>query len=194
MSKNDTNNDISYEEEKDTNKAVDTEITDDESNLDAVVKKLKEKLKNCEKEKQEYMDGWQRERADFSNFKKRVEQEKLDIIKYANEGLVEELVPVLDSFEMAYANRETWEKVDKNWRMGVEYIHTHLIKILKDNGIEETNPVGEKFDPALHVAEEMESVTDDKKDGVILFVKKKGYSLNGRVIVAPKVIVGELKK
>jgi molecular chaperone GrpE len=195
--------DIVYEEEtakkNKTSSKGDSLSTDEvvpeevEESLELLVKSLREKLKTCEKEKQEYMDGWQRERADFSNYKKRIENEKLELVKYANESLVEDLVPVLDSFEMAYANREAWEKVDKNWRVGVEYIHTHLIKVLKENGIEEMNPVGEKFDPALHVAEEIEKVEDKSKDGIIIFVKKKGYSLNGRVILAPKVIVGELK-
>lgn len=200
--KSQTSDDVVYDDElsKKTKTDKKGQIDSDEivpeeveESLESLVKTLREKLKIREKEKQEYMDGWQRERADFVNYKKRVENEKAELIKYANESLVEDLVPVLDSFEMAYANREAWEKVDKNWRVGVEYIHTHLIKVLKDNGIEEMNPVGQKFDPALHVAEEMEKVDDESKVGVILFVKKKGYSLNGRVILAPKVVVGESK-
>lgn len=177
----------------DDSNASDDVVPDEENeSLEVLVKKLREKLKVCEKEKQEYMDGWQRERADFVNYKKRVENEKVDLIKYANESLLEELLPVLDSFEMAYSNKEVWEKVDKNWRTGVEYIHSHLIKVLADNGIIETNPIGERFDPALHIAESTEKVEDKEKDGFILSVKKKGYSLNGRVIVAPKVVVGEI--
>jgi len=199
--KTDKDDSVIYDDEnvkktKSDTKSDDSDIVPDEENesLEVLVKKLREKLKVCEKEKQEYMDGWQRERADFVNYKKRVESEKVDLIKYANEGLLEELLPVLDSFEMAYSNKEVWEKVDKNWRTGVEYIHSHLIKVLADNGIIETNPVGEKFDPALHIAESMEATEDKSKDGIILAVNKKGYSLNSRVIVAPKVVVGEMRK
>lgn len=186
--------DIVYEDGTQRGSGISDDVVPEEEteSVEILVKKLREKLKICEKEKQEYMNGWQRERADFSNYKKRIETEKIEVIKYANESLLEELIPVLDSFEMAYSNKEVWEKVDKNWRTGVEYIHSHLIKILADNGIIETNPIGEKFDPSFQIAESIEKTEDKTKDGIILSVKKKGYSLNGRVIVAPKVVVGEI--
>ena len=161
---------------------------------EALVKKLKEKIKGLEKEKQEYMDGWQRERADFINYKKRIDQEKIEVVKYANEGLLEEITQVLDSFEMAFSNKEAWEKVDKNWRVGVEYIHTQLIKILDENNFRTTNPLGEKFDPKFHIAVEHTTTDDEKKDGIITEVKKKGYILNDRVMKAAQVVVAEYKK
>ena len=205
MAKND---DIVYEEEGNHEKSADPvanrktskKVTDDvvsEEEVEApeaMIKKLKEKLKTAEKEKQEYMNGWQRERADFANYKKRSENEKIEVIKYSNENLVSELISVLDSFEMAFANKEAWEKVDKNWRTGIEYIHSQFIKILKDYGFTEMNPVGEKFDPKFHTAVEHTVINDESKDGVILSVKKKGYILNDRVIVSPQVEVGEHNK
>ncbi|MFA5934266.1 MAG: nucleotide exchange factor GrpE [Candidatus Paceibacterota bacterium] len=192
--------DVVYDEssEKETKEDVslDSDIVsedEDESSI-ALVKKLKEKIKKLETEKTEYMDGWQRERADFMNYKKRVEGEKLEVIKYSNENLVSDIIPVLDSFDMAFSNKEAWEKVDKNWRVGVEYIYTQLMKVLGENGLREMNPLGEKFDPKFHVAEEHIETNDDKKDGVIVTVKKKGYMLNDRVVVAPSVVVAEFKK
>ena len=161
---------------------------------EALIKKLKDKIKGLEKEKQEYMDGWQRERADFTNYKKRVENEKIEVVKYANEGLLEEITQVLDSFEMAFSNKEAWEKVDKNWRIGVEYIHTQLVKILNENNFRSMNPLGEKFDPKFHIAVEHIVTDDEKKDGVITEVKKKGYILNNRVMKAAQVVVAEFKK
>jgi molecular chaperone GrpE len=186
----DTNNKI----KKDSDTDSDVVLDDDTETAEVMVKKLKEKIKKLESEKTEYMDGWQRERADFINYKKRVEGEKIEIVKYANENLVADLIPVLDSFEMAFANKEAWEKVDKNWRVGVEYIYSQLIKILGENGLKEMNPMGEKFDPKFHVAEEQVETDDEKKDGVIVTVKKKGYMLNDRVVIAPAVVVGEFKK
>ncbi len=198
MHKNAQNNDeIIYEEEgkKAKKQAVDDLVIDEETELsEALVKKLREKIKHLEKEKQEYMDGWQRERADFTNYKKRIENEKIEVVKYANENLVSELIPVLDSFEMAFANKEAWEKADKNWRIGVEYIHSQLLKVLGENGLIEMNPIGEKFDPKFHVAEKHVETEHEKEDGKIVAVKKKGYMLNGRVIVAPQVTVAEYKK
>lgn len=186
--KNIQNDDVVYDE------AGSDETVVEEENLQDLVKKLKEKAKTCEKEKQEYMNGWQRERADFANYKKRMEVEKVETIKFANENLISEFLTVIESFEMAFSNKEAWEKVDKNWRVGVEYIHTQFMKVLKENNLKELNPIGEKFDPAFHVAEEMKEVSDEKEDGKIIEVKKKGYSLNDRILVAPNVVVGEYKK
>lgn len=192
--------DVVYDEssEKETKGdiSLDSDIVPEEEteSSDSLIKKLKEKIKKLEAEKTEYMDGWQRERADFINYKKRVEGEKLEIIKYSNENLISDIIPVLDSFDMAFSNKEVWEKVDKNWRVGVEYIHTQLIKILGENGLKEMNPLGEKFDPKFHIAEEHVETDDEKKDGVIVIVKKKGYMLNDRVVIAPAVVVAEFKK
>lgn len=157
--------------------------------------KLKEKIKKLQAEKDEYMNGWQRERADFVNFKKRAEEERKDYIKFANENLLEEMLAVLESFDMAFMNKEQWNSVPENWRVGVEYIHSQLVKILDDNGLKEFVPkVGDKFDVNLHVAEEVKTVENEAEDDVIKEIKKKGYTLNGKIIVAPKVVVGEYKK
>ncbi|MFA6341093.1 MAG: nucleotide exchange factor GrpE [Candidatus Paceibacterota bacterium] len=193
MGKNDQKDDVIYENDKKT--ASDDVVMEEEAEApEMLVKKLKEKIKMLEKEKQEYMNGWQRERADLINYKKRVESEKLEVIKYSNENLISELISVLDSFEMAFANKEAWEKADKNWRVGVEYIHSQFLKILDENGLKIMNPLGEKFDPRFHVAEAHVETKDEKQDGIIVSVKKKGYMLNGRAIVPSQVSVGEFKK
>lgn len=165
-----------------------------EENAAEAIKKLRERLKKAESEKQEYLTGWQRAKADMVNARKRDEAERKDFIKYANEALIADLVPVLDSFDMAMGNKEAWEKADKNWRMGVEYIYTQLIKALTENGLVEINPLNEKFDHARHEATTYEPVTDAKLDHVITAVIQKGYSLNGKVLKVPKVKVGEFKK
>ncbi|OHA46515.1 MAG: nucleotide exchange factor GrpE [Candidatus Taylorbacteria bacterium RIFOXYD2_FULL_36_9] len=159
------------------------------------IAKLKEKIKVLEAEKNEYMNGWQRERADFVNFKKRAEEERKDYIKFANESLLEEMLTVLESFDMAFMNKEQWNSVPENWRVGVEYIHSQLVKILDDNGLKEFIPkVGDKFDPKLFVAEEVTAVEKEAEDGLIKEIKKKGYMMNSKIIIAPKVTVGEFKK
>lgn len=196
MNKDDINDDVIYEEEGKSaskNDASDIVMDEESEAPEAIIKKLKEKIKTLEKEKQENMDGWQRERADFVNYKKRIDQEKLEVIKYANESLLEEITQVLDSFEMAFSNKEAWEKVDKNWRVGVEYIHTQLIKILDENNFKEMNPMGAKFDPAFHIAVEHVATEDESKDGIITEVKKKGYVLNDRVMKPAQVVVAEYK-
>lgn len=195
MNKDDVKDDIIYEE--DTKSATDDVsdflVEDEGETPEAYINRLKAKIKVLQKENQEYMNGWQRERADFTNYKKRVENEKVEIVKYANENLLEEITKVLDSFEMAFSNKEVWEKVDKNWRVGVEYIYTQLLKILEENNFKTFNPLGEKFDPKFHIAVEHIITTDDKKDGIIIEVKNKGYILNDRVMKAAQVVVADFK-
>ena len=154
---------------------------------------LKEKLALALKEKQEYLDKWQRGAAEFQNIRKRDQEDNERFRKYAAENLVSELLPVLESFNMAFSNKEAWEKVDKNWRTGVEYIANQLKGVLESNGVKELNPVGEKFDPMVHEAVEFEEVVDESKNQTITAVIHKGYSFYDRVVKAPKVKVAEYK-
>ena len=183
-------------EEENSEVVYDASIdSDNMSDPKEKIAKLKEKIKKLTAEKDEYMNGWQRERADFVNYKKRSEEERKDYIKFANENLLEEMLTVLESFDMAFMNKEQWNAVPQNWRVGVEYIHSQLVKILDDNGLKEFVPkVGDKFDVKHHVAEEVILVDSESEDGLIKEIKKKGYTMNGKIIIAPKVVVGEFKK
>jgi molecular chaperone GrpE len=163
------------------------------ANPAAKIKDLREKLKKSEAERMEYLAGWQRAKADLINARKRDEEDKKEFTKYANEDLIGEILTVLDSFDMAFADKEAWEKVDKNWRVGVEYIYSQLLSSLERFNLKVINPVGQKFDPNHHVSIESVPVTDKSQDGMIVKVVQKGYELNGKVIRAPKVEVGEIK-
>jgi molecular chaperone GrpE len=159
-----------------------------EEHAQEAIKKLRERLKKAEAERQEYLTGWQKAKADYINAKKREEEDKKDFVRFANENLVAELLPVLDSFNMAMGNKEVWEKVDKNWRTGVEYIFNQLKKVLEEHGLKEIDPIGQKFDPMRD-----EALEDGKESDLITTVVSKGYSLNGKIVKAPKVKVGEKK-
>ena len=161
------------------------EIPED-ANPAVTLKKLREKLQKCEAEKKEYLDGWQRMRADFANARKEEDLRRGELIKFASEGLVEDLLPVLDSFGMAFANKEAWEKVDANWRKGVEYIHAQMLSVLESRGLAEVGVLGEKVDPRLHI--EIEQVPGDaSKAGTVVEVIQKGYRLHSKVIRPAKV-------
>lgn len=188
MDEKELNNDIKYEE-TDLDDSVVTE-----ENAVETVKKLKEKLKKALAEKQEYLTGWQKAKADFINARKKDEESQKEFIKYSNEAIISELISTIDSFNMAFANKEAWEKVDKNWRNGVEYIYSQFFKTLEGYGLKEVNPINEKFDPMRDEATAYEPVTDESKDHMIIEVVQKGYSLNGKMLKAPKVKVGEFKK
>jgi molecular chaperone GrpE len=168
-------------------------VYDDANSVQDTIKKLKEKLKIAEKEKQENLDGWQRVKADFANARKRYDDDKKDLIKFATEGLVEDLIPVLQNFEMAFANKEVWEKVDKNWRVGVEYIYQNFKQTLETRGLKEINPLGLAFDPSRDEGVEHIAVDSEDKDHTVVEVLQKGYELNGKMIRPPRVKVGEYK-
>jgi molecular chaperone GrpE len=156
-------------------------------NSAVALKKLRDKLRGCEAEKKEYLDGWQRMRADFANARKEEETRRGEMIKFASEGLVEDLLPVLDSFSMAFSNKEAWEKVDENWRKGVEYIYAQMLSVLESRGLTEIGKVGEQADPRLHVAVEEVPATKSEESGRISEVIQKGYRLHSKVIRPAKV-------
>ncbi len=176
-------------DENDVTIEVDENLDDSvvgEESAQETVKKLKEKLKKAVEEKQEYLNSWQRDKADFVNARKRDQEAQKDFARFSNENLIGELVPVLDSFNMAMGNKEVWEKVDKNWRVGVEYIANQLKKVLEDFGLKEIDPLGKPFDPMRD-----EAIEDGKASDIVTTVIQKGYELNGRVLKAPKVKIGE---
>ncbi len=157
----------------------------------ADTKKLREKLKKCTEEKQEYLDGWQRAKADLVNAKKNFEEEKKDFAKFAKGDLISQIIPVLDSFDMAFKNTNG---VPEQWLKGVEYIYNQMMSVLQENGVQQINPLGEKFDLNKHTALEMVKVDDENQAGIILEVVQKGYELNGKILREAKVKVGEIEK
>lgn len=165
-----------------------------EENAAETIKKLRAKLKACEAEKSEYLTGWQRAKADLINARKRDEADRLEFTKFASEQLIRDIIPVLEHYDMARGHKDSWEKVDETWRIGIESIINQLKKALLDNGLIELNPVGEKFDYSKHEAISYESVNDPKQDHFILGVIQKGYFLNGKMLRPAKVKVGEFKK
>jgi molecular chaperone GrpE len=176
----------------DDNADLDDSVVAEEQAAETV-KKLREKLREAEAEKLEYLTGWQRAKADMINSRKRDEDERRNFVKYANENLVTQLLPVLESFDMAIDDKETWDKADKNWRRGVESIYSQLKKVLTENGAKEIDPLNEKYDHSHHEAVSYVPVDDKALDQTIVKVIQKGYSLGGRSLKAPKVAVGEFK-
>ncbi len=196
MTTNENNEDVQFVPETDSDaRRVGSDLDDSviaEESSSETIKKLRAELKKAQEEKQEYLTGWQKAKADFINSRKRDEEAQKEFTKYANEGIISDLVATIDNFTMAFSNKESWEKVDKNWRTGVEYIYTNFVKTLENYGLKEINPLGEKFDPQRDEAVSYEKVTDPNQANAVVRVIQKGYSLNGKQLKAPKVVVGEL--
>ena len=176
----DTGDDVVFEDN--------TEVTG--IDYKTTVNKLKTGIKELEKKNAELLDSWQRDKADFINTRKRDEEVKKEFLKFSKADIILELLPVLDSFESAFKNKEVWEKVDKNWRTGVEYIHTQLFNILSGHGLKVINPIGNSYDNNRDEAVENVPVENESDNGKILDVVQVGYELNGKEIRPPKVKVG----
>ena len=178
--------------ESDDSEVLEFEFNDDgEEDLKKTLKKLRADLKVCKKEKDEYLTGWQKERADFINYKKQEDDRKANFSEAMRERILTRFLTVMDSFNMAFQNKEAWEKVDENWRKGVEYIHAQLNTIFEEYGVKPVGEVGESFDHNIHDSIEM-IPTDKKEDNhKISEVIQKGYKLADRVIRPARVNVWE---
>jgi molecular chaperone GrpE len=164
---------------------------DGEEDLKKTLKKLRADLKACKAEKEEYLTGWQKERADFANYKKQEDDRRINFSEVMRERILARFLTVLDSFNMAFTNKESWKKVDENWRKGVEYIYAQLNTIFEEYNVKEIGEVGEVFDPNIHQSIDM-TQTDKKEDNhKISEVIQKGYKLGDRVIRAARVNVFE---
>lgn len=195
MNNNEEEIEITNNEEQVTSNEVDDvefEEVNDEGEADArsTIKKLREKIKKLEGEKQEYLDLSQRTRADYSNFKKEVEGNRITERKFATKRFIEELLPVLDSYDMAQANKEAWEKVDQNWRIGIEYIFSQFRTVLENEGVTQFGKVGEIFDPHLHESMEQVRVENEKDNDKIMKVLQNGYKMNDMILRPARVHTG----
>ena len=158
-----------------------------------IVKKLREDLKKARAEKQEYLTGWQRAKADYVNLMKDADGRLARGKELGREELADSLLPVLDAFDMAMNNKEAWESVDKNWRMGIEYIYSKLIDALRENGINVIQDLDAKFDPMLHESIESIATLEESKDHTIAFIVQSGYKIGDRVLRPARVKIYEYK-
>ncbi len=146
----------------------------------------KKELEKIIKEKDEYFSGWQREKADFLNYKKQEFERLKETLNIAKESLFKELIPVLDNFNLAQKAIPEEEK-EKNSIKGLLLIKKQLEDSLKSLGLEEIETIGKQFDPKMHEAvEEVEGA----EPGVIVEEVQKGYSFQDKIIRVAKVKIG----
>lgn len=159
-------------------------VFDDEAEMGhaELLKKLRQKLKVAVEEKQNYLNNWQKDKAEFINARKRDEDSKQEFLKFAKQNVIEDILPVLDSFEMAMANKASWETVSTEWRSGVEGIYAQLQGILAKHGVASFGKTGDTFDPNLHQSVAVVEAVSADQDHTIAEVLQTGYKISDKVL------------
>lgn len=148
------------------------------------------KLKDTADKVREYEDKILRLHADFDNLRKRAEREKLEFVKFANEGILLEMLNILDDLERTVDLAESKHQDLPVFLKGVEMILAHLYDLLKTNGIKPIEAQGKVFDPHMHEAL-MQAENNDLPEHTVVEELQKGYLLNDRVIRTSKVKVSK---
>ena len=174
--------------------ADDIIIEEDMDNSAEAIKKLRARLKACEADKGEYLAGWQRAKADSVNARREEEERRKDIIKFSEKALVLELINLADSFDGLYANKEGWEKIEKNWRQGMELLRSQLMSIMKSRGVETIESLRKIFNPKESESIGEVDVDTEEKDGIVMEEMRRGYKMRGMVIRPSLVKVGKFSK
>lgn len=133
-------------------------------------------LAELTRDRDEYREAAQRVQADFENYRKRVLREQTALVERASEALVEQLLPVLDSFELALG---MLEGAEEKVRKGVDLVYAELLAVLERAGLERIDADGEAFDPNVHEAVLHE---DGEGEPVVAETMRGGYRLKGRVL------------
>lgn len=148
------------------------------------------KLDDFEQKYKETYDQFVRLFAEFDNYKKRVAKERVDMAKTAGSDVVSAILPVMDDFDRASKSFETVTDIQP-LKEGVDLIHKKLWKILADRGLEEVTPkTGDAFDADIHEAITQIPAPDESLKGKVMDTVEKGFSMNGKIIRYPKVVVG----
>jgi molecular chaperone GrpE len=148
------------------------------------------KLKEEAEKSKEYWDRLLRLQADFENNRKRLEKERQEFARFANEGIILELLNILDDMERAVGLAQSGHEDFPAFKKGVEMILAHLYELLKEHGVKPIEAEGKTFDPHFHEAL-MQVEDKNAPEQTVLEELQKGYLLNDRVIRTAKVKVSK---
>lgn len=153
----------------------------------AKIQQLREALTRSLAERKEYLEGWQRAKADLINYKKDEVKRYEEIMKFAAEGVIAEVVQVLDSFDLALEHA-----MPPDIERGIVIIRSQLEDILRRRGVEVIQAKGKKFDPAFHEA--VGEVESDDPGEIVIEELQKGYVLNGKVVRPARVKISRPRR
>ena len=141
---------------------------------------LRRELEEQKAKAAEYLDGWQRARAEFANYRKRIEKEQEDMIKSANGAFITRLLPVIDDFERAFQTLPL-DLMSMTWLEGIALIQRKLQVLLEQEGVTVIEIEGQFFDPTLHQAVTYEE-SEEHEGGQIIGEVQKGYKMGDKVL------------
>ena len=173
---------IQQEPEEGQTTRVEAEVSEED------IGTLKQALAEEKEKVESYLANWQRAQADLENYRKRSEQEKEEISKFANSVLMISLLPVLDDFERAFTSIPP-NLAGLSWVDGIKLIERKLQANLESQGLSPIKAVGEPFDPNFHEA----AMHGKGEEGIVIAELQKGYKFRDRVIRPSMVVVGDGK-
>lgn len=148
---------------------------------------LKAQLAEARSKADEYLDGWKRALADFDNYKKRVERDRVQDIQNIKADIIKQFLPIVDDLELALQNRPT-DQVGDAWAGGIELILRKLQAVLQAEGLQQIEAIGQPFDPNFHEAISQEPV-DGVESGIVVGVIKNGYTIgDDKRVVRPALV------
>ncbi len=173
-------------EMRDEAAGVDAEVMED-GDMMAESLSLEEQLQAAEAKAAEYLEGWQRARAEFSNARKRMDKERANAYRNAKLDTVALLLPAIDDFERAIETAPP-EVSENSWYEGIQLVYRKLLSLLEKESIERIETVGQPFDPNFHEAI-MQEPSDEYENGIIVRELQSGYKLEDRVLRPSLVVV-----
>ncbi|HET9200582.1 MAG TPA: nucleotide exchange factor GrpE [Dehalococcoidia bacterium] len=144
------------------------------------------RVERAEREASDFRDKWMRAAADYQNLKRRSEQERQDLARFANAALIINILPILDDMERALSTLDA-KLAGLTWVEGIYHIYRKFKQALESAGVSEIETDGADFDPNLHEAVQY----SEGYEGKVISVVQKGYKLGDRVIRPSMVVVGK---
>ncbi|MFT4071844.1 MAG: nucleotide exchange factor GrpE [Dysgonamonadaceae bacterium] len=172
---------------KDENQAENESVSENEpQDSDS----LSEKIEDWESKYNKLNDDYLRLHAEFDNYRKRTLKEKSELLRSGSEKVLSGILPVVDDFERAMQNLKSADNMDA-LKEGIELIYSKFISFLNKNGVKEMETNGQPFDAEQHEALTMIPVPSEEMKNKIVDTVEKGYTLDGKVMRFPKVVVGQ---
>ena len=167
------------------------DITDEDSVEETNDTKLEENIKQLEQEVADLKDKLLRKAAEFENYKRRTENDQINLITFAAESFIQKLLPVIDDFERSLGHIDDAEDINAI-KQGLKLIYDKLLKVLDEQGVKKIEAVGNPFDVDYHEAL-MQRPDDSVDPHTVIDEIEKGYTYKDKVIRHAKVIVSEEK-